>query len=550
MKIKNYIYSLLILIALGSCSKDLLDTQPYTEKVEGNYFKTPEDAFHALIAAYQVLDWGYYDHYIIVSEVLSDNCYGGCGASDDYRFQAWDDCDPTAYANPHDLLWQRYWYGINRANAILDNLEAIDWKATPELKTQYDAEARFLRAYYYFEVVKLFGHVPKIDKTPDPNISTYPPQASPAEIYKLIAEDLKYGYDNLPATAYSAADAAINEGRVTKWAAGALLVRAFLYYTGYFNTADLAGVVTKADARSIIDDIVTKGGFKLIDQFEDLWLYSTFDSLHTYAGEGNAETVFAIKYTYKGLNTNPTTANPVSQVGSQWQVMIGIRAQGIVKKVILAKYHSPFAEGFGAATIDPRLWNSFEPGDTRKEGSIICWDSLHLKYPIIKSDMREYTGLNWKKYCPLEDSAKNRRLVELKGGSYLYDNYEDFYAIRYAEVLLMGAELNLDGDLTKAQDYYNQVRDRAFGDQNHRKQVTRDLIFDERKFEFVCEAQRYWDLLRYDGKAGNFAYAKNVLETTTPFTQHFRQETEGLLSIPATQITLAKGALVQNPGWK
>jgi starch-binding outer membrane protein, SusD/RagB family len=543
MKIKNYIYSFVILITLYSCNKDLLDTQPYTEKVMGNYYQIPEDVYHALVAAYQVLDWGYYDHYIVVSEVLSDNCYGGCGASDDHRYQAWDDCDLTAYANPHDQLYQRYWYGINRANVILENIDAIDWSKAPLLKAQYTSETRFLRAYFYFELVKLFGHVPKIEKILDPNDPNYPPQADPEEIYKMIAEDLKFAYDSLPTVKYSTADAAVNEGRVTKWAAGALLARAFLYYTGYFNKPDLAGVITKTDARNIIDTIVINGGFKLIPNYESLWVYSTFDQ-HGYAGEGNAETVFAIKYTYKGFNTNLTTENPAKQVGSQWQVMVGIRAQAKVKN------HAPFGEGWGAGTVDPRLWNSFEPGDSRREGSIICWDSLHLKYPINKSDMREYTGLNWKKYCPLEDSASGRRLLEKLGGNYLYDNYEDFYAIRYADVLLMGAELNLDDDISKAQNYYDQVRDRAFrNDQSHRKPITRDMIFEERKLEFALEAQRYWDLLRYDGKAGNFTYAKNAIETTTPFVQHFRQETEGLLSFPTTQLTISNGVLKQNPGW-
>jgi starch-binding outer membrane protein, SusD/RagB family len=213
---------------------------------------------------------------------------------------------------------------------------------------------------------------------------------------------------------------------------------------------------------------------------------------------------------------------------------------------------APFGQGWGAATVDPRLWNSYDPNDTRRDGSIICWDSMHLTAPINLSDSREFTGFNWKKYVPLTD-ANGSRLVENMLGQYIYDNYQDFYDIRFADVLLMGAELNINDNIAKAQQYYDLVRDRAFQDQTHRITLTaangKDLIFEERKFELPFEASRYWDLLRYDGLAGNFAYAKNAIETTLPFEQHFRTETKGLLSIPPTQITLMEGVLVQNPGW-
>lgn len=542
MKKINIIIGLIILFVFNSCKEDILDTHPYDLKVTGNFYKTPDDAYQALVAAYSVLDWGYYDHFIVISEVMSDNCYGGCGASDDQRYQVWDDCDELLYPNSHDLLWQRYWYGIFRANLLLQNIGIVNWGSNPELEVQYTAECRFLRAHYYFDVVRLFGNIPLLDKPADPNNLNFP-QAKPEEVYKLIAEDLKYAAEKLPAKPYSREDASVNGGRVTRWAAKALLTRVFLFYTGYFNKSNLAGVITKQEAENLIDDVIDNSGYSLVDNFTHLWQYSDESQMggsNNFVGEDNKETVFGIKHTYKGFTDSK------QQNGAQWQIMIGIRAQ------TSPKAHAPFGEGWGAGTVDPRLWNAYEPGDTRKSGTIICWDSLNLATPINFSDMREYTGLEWKKYCPLEDST-GKRLVEKMGGQYIYDNYQDYVDIRFADVLLMSAELHLDDNLAKSQEYYDMIRDRAFLNQNHRKQLTasngKDLIFEERKLELALEAHRYWDLLRYDGIAGNFAYAENAINTDLPYYQHFRPETQGLMLIPATQINLSKGTLVQNPGW-
>ncbi len=315
-----------------------------------------------------------------------------------------------------------------------------------------------------------------------------------------------------------------------------MICRVFLYYTGYYNKSNLVELVTKNDVRVYIDDVIQNSGHKLLDNYADLWIYSP-----TYAGECNDEVVFTIKYTYKAF------ADQNQQNGAQWQIMIGIRAQKH------PEYHYPFGEGWGAGTVDPRLYNSYELGDTRRDASIICWDSMKLAEPLDISDMREFTGFNWKKYCPLE-TPSGTRVVESLGGHYITDNFEDYADIRFSDVLLMGAELYLDADLGKAQQYYNLVRNRAFKGNAPVKTLTndkngKDLIFEERKHELALEGQRYWDLLRYDGLAGNLNYAKSAIETTIPYEQHFRQETKGLLPIPWGQINLMNGALKQNEGW-
>ena len=107
---KKYIYLIISLIILTySCKDDVLDTNPYNKKVTGNFYKTPAEAWEALVAVYSVLDWGYAEDYIVISETMSDNCFGGGGSGDDLRYQVFDDFDASAYTNPIPEAWHKYW---------------------------------------------------------------------------------------------------------------------------------------------------------------------------------------------------------------------------------------------------------------------------------------------------------------------------------------------------------------------------------------------------------------------------------------------------------
>ncbi|MCK7554761.1 RagB/SusD family nutrient uptake outer membrane protein [Chitinophaga sedimenti] len=311
---------------------------------------------------------------------------------------------------------------------------------------------------------------------------------------------------------------------MTRWSAQALLARVFLYYTGYYAQNDLAGVTTKAKAREYLEELINTSGYGLVDSFPLLWQSAGAN----FAKEDNKETVFAIKFTYKGL------ANWDKNDGNRMMVMIGIR-----NKVVL-----PYYKGWGAGPVNPKLYNAYETGDTRKAGTIISIADENLTYA---ETFPQYTTYFWKKYMPM-----NNLKPEDVGGDFQIDNFYDYVVLRFSDVLLMAAELQLDGDLGKAQHYYDQVRDRAFRNTTHRKPLTNDaagkaLIMEERRLELALEGVRYWDLLRQ-----GLNVAKQAIDnssTDAQFNVSFRSETKGLLQIPQKQINLSNGTLKQNEGW-
>lgn len=519
---KKIIISAIVITIFAACSKSFLDQSPVDQQTDASFYKTPTQALQALVSVYNQLEIGDYDNIHLVSELASDDCFGGGGTSD-LTWKQWDRFQEASNMNLG--IWQKYYTGIYRANVLLSKLDGVNWGTDSTLKTQYAAEARFLRAYFYFDLVRMFGNIPVTTSPLNP--SEYnTPQVAPAEVYKLIAEDLQFAATNLPATAYSAIPST-DYGRVNKWAAEALIGRVFLYYTGYYNQTDLAGVITKADAITHLDNVINAGGYGLVDSFPRLWQ----SSLSRFVGEDNKETVWSIKFTYKGLG------NWNQHNGNRMQVDIGIRGQIL----------GPYYQGWGAGTVSSKLYEAYSGADTRKASTIVSIADENLTAYALK-DQAQYTGYFWKKYTPMKEGNP----VD-KGGDLQIDNYYDNVVIRFADVLLMAAELNLDGgSLSKAQDYYNRVRDRAFLNTTNRKTLTPDaagknLIMEERRLELALEGHRYWDLLRQGMSVAKAAIDNN--DGNGQFNVNFRTETLGLFKIPEQEINLSNSAYKQNPGW-
>lgn len=517
------------LVTMAACS-DFLEKEPVVTATDVNFYKTPDDAYKALVGAYDGLQtvWSNGIALPVAAEVLSDNAFGGTGNSDGFGYQMLDEFDKTRSTADQNVFqdnWKAYYKAIYRCNMLIGKMDQIQWGTKAALRPVYEAETRFLRAYMYFDMVRLWGNIPLLTESSADNI----PQSDADAIYAVIAEDLKYAVANLPGVNYAAQPTA-EYGRVTKWAAESLLARVYLYYTGYYGKSDLVSAVTKAEALAYVEDVIANSGHGLVDDFANLWPAA---SVEDYAGEDNEETIFAIKYTYTSDYNGNTD-------GNHWMVMFGMREQ----------YSYPYGNGWGGATVNPKLWNAYNADDTRRGASIISIEEEDIDFEN-ETKQREYTGFYNKKYAPMVDEDGNSIAVENGAVNFMIGQFQDYVSIRYADVLLMAAELGSPN----AQDYFDQVRQRAFKGNFVSIPASQDNIAKERRLEFALEGHRYFDLLRQ----GVATAASTIAETTTvknggivtakTIVASKIETTKGLQQIPNDQINLSNNVLKQNAGW-
>lgn len=531
-------------MGLFSCSESFLDTESMTSLFDNNFYKTEADAEMALIGCYdgfqRTTSSGGMSFYI-TSEVLSDNCFGGTGNTDGRNHAVLDRFDKNESPSDNNLFndtWTNYYTGINRCNTLLKKLSNVEkWKSSDtavvaKSKKRIEGETRFLRAIMYFDLVRLFEKVPLLTEPTTANVT----QAEAVETYNLIVNDLKFAANNIPADAYPKAQAATNDGRVTCYAAKAMLARVYLFYTGYYAKTDIN--VTKAEVLQGLEDVIASHEFELISDFKALWPAASYvpnkadNTLDKsgYAGRGNKEVVFAQKFN----NTQDYNGN---LDGNRWLVMMGLRNTSF----------SPYGRGWGACTVNPRLVQEFASGDTRKTASIIDVKNEGIESTFDLKDQREYTGYAVKKYTP---TALPDGTADVGGeNDFQISQDQDFIVIRYADVLLMAAELGS----ANALNYYNNVHTRA--GLSPKNAVTTADILAERKFEFAFEGIRYWDLLRQglSTAASTIAQTQNVLSgnaaDVVTISATKISATRGFMQIPNTQITLSNNVLKQNAGW-
>lgn len=549
----NKIFAILLSIAatfsLTSC-EDFLDSENLTKKDTSNYPQTPEDAEQLLTGVYSIL--GRIEPLCstyFISEIMSDNCFGG-GDQADLSTKAIDQFKKSS----EDMFrngWRARYFGVYRSNFLMSVLDDIEWDSQ-EQRDYIEGQNRFLRAYFFFDLSLMFGEIPMMT-TPEPvNI----PRTPAAETYAQIAADLKAAIELIPAVKASEANRA-DLGRITRWAAEALMARVFLFYTGYYKTDTLplpdGGAVTVAEVRDWISDCIHNSGHELLDDFRNLWPYSyvqdysyTSQNGLNWAGDGNLEEVFAVKYSTLG------TWDVTPQKCNQYCLYYGVRGQSNYV------YTFPFGQGWGFGTVNPVLWNDWDDADIRKKGSIIDTQD--------KTEMRLYTkgGGNQtdetyyinKKHCPINVYADNAKtkvvgysvpLYNMTETNFQLTNTQDCILIRFADVLLMAAELGT----ADAQECFDRVRRRV---NMPTLPLTLENIKNERRFELAFEGVRYYDLLRWhdenlisENQTDVQVYDRKVPRKKTIV---YRPETRGFLPIPLTEIELSEGVLTQNPGWE
>jgi len=541
--IKLFSVALFALSATG-CKK-MLDLKPPMSETTSNFYENEDQAFQALVSAYSVLNFsapqtaaGSYVNcaYEVTSEILGDCCWaggeGGAGYDQDcYRRSTYNARvdDPAAEA-----LWGKYYKGIYRCNVFFANINTPPFR-DETVRQRYIAEAHFLRAYYYFDLVRLYGNVPLILTELTPADYAYP-QSTPEEVYGQIAKDLLDAINAVDADGNPVmyADAVVcpagEKGHASLAAAKALLARVWLYYTGYYGKDELPGV-TAEQIRQYLSDIINHSSHDLMPNAYDLTNLTTVGvtPLFQVSNNNNIESVFEIQFSGLG---KAGYGNRIDSRGNQAVLLWGMRVD-----------KAPYTRGWSYAPVDKALWDKFALGDPRREASIISADQEGIN---IGEKGFQHTGYFGRKYTTL---LANSSTI---GGDPVLNWPNDYYVIRFADVLLMASEMELahGGDPNLAFEYYRRVRERALGAGNvgiTAAQLTLDKIYDERLFEFALEGIRYWDILRRGQD-----YAASVLTKTSSdplFSKTYDKTKAGLFPIPLYELMQSKYTLKQNPGY-
>ncbi len=416
MKYNLIKYSFILFVSgllVISCGDDFVDVDSFDEDSE-NFFNSEEDYQSALIAAYDLLQSSYLN--VMLGEIASDNTLaGGESATDVPGIQEVDDMTHTPVNAQLRDIWSWMYAGVNRANYILEFKDKTDFAG----KDQVLAETRFLRAYYYFELVKWFGPLPFNEENPDSRIlfgdQDVLERKSEAVIFAQIEADLIFAVANLPAVQ-------TQTGRATKGAAQALLGKAYLYQDKW------------SDAASILDDVINNGPYDLL---------ADYSTMFENDNENNIESVFEVQYTdVEGAGFGCLQC-------SEGNVAVGFNG--------IRNYTGPlFESGFSFNVPTQEVVDQFEAGDIRKDVAILdieAWAASNSGVSYVEGF--EHTGYYNRKYIA--------RQGDLNTGDANLTNPNNYRAIRFADVLLMAAEAhNKNGNDARAQAIFEQGTEQGF----------------------------------------------------------------------------------------
>ena len=487
--------AIIAIITLGflfnttACSDDFIERDPVYSIDSENYFNSESDYYNALVATYDLLQSTYQN--ALLGEIASDNTLcGGEGPNDVIGFQQIDDMIHTPVNSELKKIWDWMFAGVNRANYILEFKDKTDFEG----KNQIIAEARFLRAYYHFELVKWFGPIPmKGDARFKIDDEKTIPRSPVTEVYASIEADLQFAIDNLNPIAPQI-------GRATKGSAQALLGKVYLYQDKF------------SFAATTLDNLINSSNYSLV---------SNYSTLFEFAQENGQESVFEVQYTdVEGAGFGCLQC-------SEGNVAVGFNGP--------RNYTGPlFTSGFSFNIPTQQSYNAYDTGDNRRDIAILNIETWATQTGATYGVGHEHTGYFNRKYIPRTRSSN-------AAGDLNLTNPNNYRAIRYADVLLMAAEAYNRGgiDDNQAKQYLNQVRRRAFGNNNNDINASgaalTDFIYEERRLELMGEGHRFFDLVR-TGKA-----AQSI--------PGFISNKHELFPIPIEEIQFSAGNWQQNPGY-
>ena len=547
-------------------------------------------------------------------ELMSDNCFGSGGLQDNKvkSLHHLVQMNSNQYEQPFVLLYG----GINRANNQIETIDNVDWTGNEAKRNQLLGEGYFMRGLYTLWLTQLYGDVPLITATLI--TEEMKAQVSAEEvIYPQILSDF-VSAQNLMSTEKSS-------GHANKYVAEAFMARAYMFWAGFYKkVADLstgsapainlveqegctAASLSQADVVNALRDVVNSGAYELLEDYRSLWQYSnsyvwdeTQKALetgegHAYKfiadmkrencfdqpgmGNGNKEELFQIQF-MNASKWDLDQKGPYScarMYCNYLSVFWALRVNGHNGD---RNFTYPFTQGWGQGTPSNNIWDDWtvaenEGGytDIRKLGSLIdgVTENKEIDYEFVK-DCCEASGFGVKKYngvtldaltgdSPWWDFAGGENFKGTLDNPMQGDHFEDFYLMRYADVLLMLSEMTGDAQ------YMNQVQKRAGVPETP---YSLKELQNQRRWEFAFEGLRFNDMRRWSGKdGGESCYAAKALQAqagkqmvvkgnvankttmkhmTCSWTKRYA-DTNGFLAKPQSQITLMNGKLIQNPGW-
>ncbi len=486
--LRKSIYIFFMFLFLAGCSEDFLDNPPKGQLTTGNFPTTEQDAVLATNGIYNTLRiWNFHAGGFPILDIMSDEAKKGSNPGDGVVINQFENFTFTPGNGSFERWWSTLYLGVKRAHLVLESVPEI--KMDPQLKGRLLAEARFLRGFFYFTLVRAYGDVPMVTSSEPPNKM---PRTDQAEIYQeLIIPDFQYAIENLPLRSDYASS---QVGRATKGAARGMLAKVYLWRQNYQMAAQYAL------------DVIESGEYSLDPSFANV-----FDEQF---GPGAIFEVGALPRS--GMD------NGGNQYANTW----GVRGE------------PNLGWGFGRPS-----WSLIQDmqGDPRQEPTIAFVGETIEGITIQGDDNTPDTTFNDQGQIEQVECYNQKTFVAGSTPEVTWGYNRKF--LRYADVLLVAAEaLNENDQPAEALTYLNQVRERARASSDDLpdisttdKQALRDAIIRERHHELALEGKRFWDLIR-TGRAP---------EVLGPL--GFVEDKHELMPIPQSEINVSEGAMTQNP---
>lgn len=560
MKTTIKIVSVLAIVAIifTSCKKNFLERPPISNLTSENAIYDEATALSVIRGAYARLRTHkiYGRNYVMIAEVTSDDA---TNADDGGGDEAFDDFKTNSTFVEFQEFWQGTYEGVQRANNAIDVLKDSKYLSEADRKIVV-AEAKFLRAYYNWLLVTVFGEVPLYEKTPKTIDDLFNPQVSVNEMYASIERDLIDASGILPESW-----PADSKGRATKYAAFSMLGKIYLYQQKW----DLA----KNTFRKVKDD----GKYRLLTNHAD-----NFNILK----ENGVESIFEIQY-QSGL---------VSEAGGLYSSDGGIQGANNWRTVLMSP--QIIGIGFGQIIATRDILNEFEPLDPRIKSTVFLrsLDTIYRDVPAKPTQYKQVIAdiIKGKKgtyfngsYFHIKKGISGTNAWEGSVSGILSDDGTNIPVIRYADVLLMYAEAAAESsDLSLAISLLNEVRERAkrpifpynttYGGHNYPAGTIaadvkfpgttvnyssnlddfRKALVHERRVELAFEYHRFNDLVRWSKIANHPGSATTVFASKgEPFTKSEPEdkknflETSKLFPKPLVEVDKSRGTITQNPGY-